>query len=59
MSTLSEFKIGFNSDLLKDILSVNKDADEAKLYVNLNGLMKLEFTTGNIKSTYYIVQKDV
>jgi len=55
----SEHKIGFNSDLLKDILSVNKDADEAKLYINLDGLMKLEFTTENIKSTYYIVQKDV
>lgn len=59
MSTLSEFKIGFNSDLLKDILNVNKDANKAKLYVNLNGLMKLEFITENIKSTYYIVQKDV
>lgn len=59
MNPLSDFKIGFNSDLLKDILSVNKDADEAKLYINLDGLMKLEFTTENIKSTYYIVQKDV
>jgi hypothetical protein len=59
MSSLSDFKIGFNSDLLKDILSVNKDADESKLYINLDGLMKLEFITENIKSTYYIVQKDV
>ncbi len=59
MGPFSEHKIGFNSDLLKDILSVNKDADEAKLYINLDGLMKLEFTTENIKSTYYIVQKDV
>ena len=59
MNSFSDFKIGFNSDLLKDILSVNKDADESKLYVNLDGLMKLEFTTENIKSTYYIVQKDV
>jgi hypothetical protein len=59
MSSLSEYKIGFNSDLMKDILNVNKDANEAKLYINLDGLMKLEFTTENIKSTYYIVQKDV
>jgi len=59
MSSLSEYKIGFNSDLMKDILSVNKDADESKLYINLDGLMKLEFITDNIKSTYYIVQKDV
>jgi hypothetical protein len=59
MGSFSEYKIGFNSDLLKDILSVNKDADESKLYINLDGLMKLEFITENIKSTYYIVQKDV
>jgi hypothetical protein len=59
MNSLSDFKIGFNSDLLKDILSVNKDADESKLYINLDGLMKLEFITENIKSTYYIVKKDV
>jgi hypothetical protein len=59
MGSFSEYKIGFNSDLLKDILSVNKDADESKLYINLDGLMKLEFTSENIKSTYYIVQKDV
>lgn len=59
MSSLSDFKIGFNSDLMKDILNVNKDADESKLYINLDGLMKLEFITDNIKSTYYIVQKDV
>jgi hypothetical protein len=59
MGSLSDFKIGFNSDLLKDILSVNKDAEESKLYINLDGLMKLEFITENIKSTYYIVKKDV
>jgi hypothetical protein len=55
----SDFTLYFNSDLIKNILTVNKDADEAKLYINLNGLMKLEFITENIKSTYYIVQKDV
>jgi hypothetical protein len=59
ISSLSEFKIGFNSDLMKEILNVNKDSDNAKFYVNLDGLMKLEFATGNIQSTYYIVQKDV
>jgi hypothetical protein len=54
-----DFTLGFNSDLLKDILSVNKDAEKAKMSINLEGLMKLEFTAENIKSTYYIVQKEI
>jgi hypothetical protein len=54
-----DFTLGFNSDLLKEILVVNKDSDEAKLSINLEGLMKLEFKSGNIKSIYYIVQKDI
>ena len=59
INTLSEFKLGFNSDLLKDVLSVNKDADEAQLSINLDGLMKLQFKTDDITSIYYIVKKDV
>ena len=54
-----DFTLGFNSDLLKEILVVNKDSDEAKLSINLEGLMKLEFKAGNTKSIYYIVQKDI
>lgn len=54
-----EFELAFNSDLFKEILSCNKDAEQAKLFVNLEGLIKLEFKTENIISTYYIVKKDV
>lgn len=54
-----DFTLGFNSDLLKDILSVNKDADEAKIWINLEGLMKLEFKTSTTTSTYYLVQKEI
>jgi hypothetical protein len=59
INTFSEFKLGFNSDLMKDILNVNKDADEAQLSINLDGLMKLQFKTDDIISIYYIVKKDV
>ena len=55
----SDFKLGFNSELFKEILSVNKDADNAKLCINLEGLMKLEFETESTKSTYYIVSKEI
>lgn len=54
-----EFELLFNSDLLKEILSCNKDAASSKIYINLEGLIKLEFTEKNTTSTYYIVKKDV
>ena len=53
----------YNPSLLKDSmrnqLSANKDAVKAKMYVNLEGLLKFEFETDNTKSTYYIVKKDI
>ena len=55
----TEFELAFNSDLFKEILSCNKDATEAKMSVNLEGLIKLEFKAENTTSTYYIVKKDV
>jgi hypothetical protein len=58
-NTNQDFKLAFNSDLLKEILSCNKDATESKMYVNLEGLIKLEFKTDKTTSTYYIVKKDV
>lgn len=58
-NTNQDFELAFNSDLLKEILSCNKDATESKMYVNLEGLIKLEFKTDKTISTYYIVKKDV
>ena len=58
-NTNQDFELAFNSDLLKEILSCNKDATESKMYVNLEGLIKLEFKTDKTTSTYYIVKKDV
>jgi hypothetical protein len=58
-NTNQDFKLAFNSDLLKEILSCNKDATESKMYVNLEGLIKLEFKTSKTTSNYYIVKKDV
>jgi len=58
-NTSKIFELAFNSDLFKEILSCNKDYESAKIYVNLEGLLKLEFKTNNVKSTYYIVKKDM
>jgi len=53
------FELHFNSNLFKEILLANKDAVKSKMCVNLEGLLKFEFETANVKSTYYIVKKDI
>jgi hypothetical protein len=58
-NTNKDFELAFNSDLLKEILSCNKEYTSAKMSVNLEGLIKLEFKTDKTTSTYYIVKKDV
>jgi hypothetical protein len=55
----SNFSLGFNSDLIKEILNFNKEATKSKMSINLEGLMKLEFETDTIKSVYYLVKKDI
>ncbi len=52
------FELVYNSNLLKDILVANKNADSSKLYVNSSGLMKIEFNYKNLQSKYYIVAKE-
>lgn len=54
-----EFELIFNSDLIKEIFSCNKDYETARMSINLEGLIKFEFETDKSTSTYYIVKKDV
>lgn len=51
------FEIHFNSLVLKEILSSNKDILKGRLFINVDGFMKLEFETKNIKNSYYLVKK--
>jgi hypothetical protein len=44
----------FPSDVLKEILSANKNFTYAEMKVDGRGLMSLDFTEGNITSQYYI-----
>jgi hypothetical protein len=37
----------------------NKDVAGGKMSINLEGVMKLEFDSGNLKSEYYIIQKEI
>tara|TARA_R110000822_G_scaffold45541_1_gene121747 strand:+ start:5041 stop:5784 length:744 start_codon:yes stop_codon:yes gene_type:complete len=56
---IQEMKLPFNSNLFKNILQVNKDMVEGRLYISSKGLMKLEFKTEvGIESKYFIVRKE-
>lgn len=46
----------FSSNLFKEILQANKDAETAKLEVSQAGLARVTFTSQNYTSTYYLVQ---
>lgn len=54
-----EFELIFSSDLIKEIFNCNKEYETAKMFINLEGLIKFEFKTDITTSTYYIVKKDV
>ena len=55
----SQYKLYYNSELIKEILYCNKDMVSGTLSINLEGLIKLEFQNGIISSTYYLVQKEI
>jgi len=50
--------IPFNSDMFKNILQANKDLEEGSIYLNYEGLMKIEFKSENTTSTYYMVRRE-
>ena len=54
---IQDFKVPFNSEMLKTILSNNKDANSAIMSLNTQGLLKLVFLGDNWTSTYYMVRK--
>jgi len=49
-------ELPFNSDLFKEILSANKDADKALIQISSLGIMKLNFSNENMESEYYLVR---
>jgi hypothetical protein len=51
-----DFKILFNSNVLKEILSANKDIN-AKMNLSLEGLLKIEFEGDNLKNKYFLIQE--
>ena len=51
------FELGFDANVLKEILSANK-TNQAKILLNKEGLMNLYFIDGDIESSYFLVQKE-
>ena len=56
-SIANPINIPFDPNILKEILSANKDAENGKLSISTEGLMKLEFQSDDLKVVYYIVRK--
>ena len=53
-----DIKLPFNSDSFKEILNSNKDLELGKISISEEGFMKLEFSTEDINSVYYMVRKE-
>ena len=58
-NTPEEFKVHYNSGMIKEIMYCNKDMVKGHIAINLDGLMKLEFENENLKSTYYLVANEI
>jgi hypothetical protein len=48
----------YNSNIIKEILSNNKDTDYATMALNPEGIMRLSFHKENIISVYFLVAKE-
>ena len=51
-------KVPFDSNILKTILQANKTSELGKMYLSDRGLMKLEFTSEDSTSEYFLVRKE-
>jgi hypothetical protein len=58
LEQLPNFDIPYNSDLLKEILSVNRDNISNTLYLSLEGLLKLTFSSNQITNQYFLIREE-
>lgn len=54
----NDISLPFNSDIFKDILNSNKDMDSGTLKLSNLGIMKLNFSSSEIESEYYIARNE-
>jgi len=55
----NDFKVHYNSNLIKEIMYCNKDVSNCTMGINLDGVMRLAFDSGKIQSEYFIVAKEL
>ncbi len=56
--TPQQIEIPFNSDMFRNILKENKDLESGHIFLNYQGLMKLQFNSEDTLSIYYMVRKE-
>ena len=54
----SDIQLPFDSDIFKDILNANKDMDKGTLKVSEVGMLKLNFSTEETESEYFIARNE-
>jgi hypothetical protein len=54
----SNLSIPYDSNIFKDILSVNKDQDNCSLKISYEGIMKFNFESEGIRSEYFIARNE-
>lgn len=53
-----KIKLPFNSNIMREILTSNKDMDTCKISISALGLMKIEFTSEEMESEYYMLREE-
>jgi len=56
--TKGDIQIPFDSDIFKDILSANKDMEKGTLKISEVGMLKLNFTTPETESEYFVARNE-
>jgi len=55
---VSDLELPFNSDILKDIFSNNKDMDSGKLRISVDGMIQLNFYSEDIETEYFLLRNE-
>lgn len=56
--SVSDLNLPFNSDIFKEILGANKDQDSCTLKISLEGILKLNFDSPDIRSEYFMARNE-
>jgi len=55
---VTDLELPFNSDILKDIFSNNKDMDSGKLKISADGMIQLNFYSEDIETEYFLLRNE-